>query len=92
MVAKAVKHCLQCAVVVPLIEVPPHCGFRGEFVGHIAPWRTRVEDPENTVDYVTRIPTWSTHAFRWWEQIRDQIPLLIREPMSKHEASFPHAV
>ena len=89
--AKTIEYVLQRAVVVPLIKVIPDRGLGAECGRQITPLRAGVENPQNAIDHVSGIVGRPTCSFGGREQVRDQFPLSVREPMSKHGASFPHA-
>jgi hypothetical protein len=79
------KDRVESAVVVPLVEQTPNRLPRAECGRQVTPRRPRAQDPEYAIHHRAPISGRATGDRRRIEQVRDSFPLLIREPMSKHD-------
>jgi hypothetical protein len=78
----------QRAIVVPLIKQTPNRLPWTKRSWQVTPGRTGAQRPQNSVHHRSPIAWRTSCAFGRSKQIVDQIPLLIRETMSKHDDSF----
>ena len=78
------ENLVERSIVIPLIEQVPHRGPWSEFLGQIAPRRPRSENPKNAIDDGPPIPLWPPGARCSRKDVRDTVPLFIRESMSSH--------
>jgi len=77
----------QESLLAPIVEMMKHRFARPEFSGEVSPGCTGSQDPQDRIEGLPKIRGRPTGASWFRKQVLNALPLLIREPMPRHDNS-----
>lgn len=86
--SQALQNPVQRAVRIPTVETTKESFPWTKFAGQVSPGRTRSQYPQDAFDDSAPVLPGTPRFRRWWKNVGNQFPLIIRKSMSQHFAAL----